>query len=820
MLRFGRSWLEQSRIIPSTGPDYGPFNLVIPLRYLAIIATLLLALLGGCADKPLTPVAVPAPTRTIDYQREVKPLLDKRCTVCHSCYNSPCQLKLDSFAGTDRGASKEAIYNAARLQTMEPTRLFIDAQSTKEWRTKKFFSVTESKAGDGFNDSIMLQLLSHKQRNPQSIGEYRPETDDLTCAANSQELGGYLAKHPNNGMPFGFPPLQPEEFATIAGWLAQGAQGPDAREQAAMENPKPADAIAIGQWEAFLNGPDAKHAMTARYLYEHLFLAHIKFGTTTNEFYELVRSTSQPGQPIQLIATVRPYDDPGTTTFYYRFRKIHSTIVQKTHMVFNLDDSQLARFNELFIQPQWLQPPHLLGYEPQISAQPFTVFEQIPPRSRYQFLLDNAQYMIMTFIHGPVCKGQIALNVIDDHFWVMFMDPDHDPSVISPGFLKLHQGLLTMPIENGSDNKIFSAITDQHRKAAHAFYQARQDFAVAQNYSGLGYEAIWRGNRAGDAPLLTIYRHFDSASVHRGALGNLPKTLWVIDYPLLERIYYALVAGFDIYGTAGHQLAIRLYMDRLRIEGESYFLNFLPPEKRKEIMQSWYLGEKLTKIGYYPSTMPANIQFTTNDPKREFIEHIVDRHLFPASGITFDPVNYLRAGADYPELPSRYTSADDYLHALRALSRPGISFLTKLNTSNANLAYLRVRRQNGKDAVGTMVVNRWHDNVAFLIKEDARLNATKDSVDFIRGLIGSYPNYFFDVREEDLPDFFDLLEHFNEGPKDLARLAKYGINRADERFWPTYDWFQQRFNTDQPVHGGLFDLNRYYYLALPSQPTP
>jgi len=37
--------------------------------------------------------------------------------------------------------------------------------------------------------------------------------------------------------------------------------------------------------------------------------------------------------------------------------------------------------------------------------------------------------------------------------------------------------------------------------------------------------------------------------------------MWVVDYPLLERIYYALVAGFDVYGTAGHQLALRLYMD-------------------------------------------------------------------------------------------------------------------------------------------------------------------------------------------------------------------------------------------------------------------
>lgn len=35
--------------------------------------------------------------------------------------------------------------------------------------------------------------------------------------------------------------------------------------------------------------------------------------------------------------------------------------------------------------------------------------------------------------------------------------------------------------------------------------------------------------------------------------------------------------------------------------------------------------------------------------------------------------------------------------------------------------------------------------------------SSRDSADFITGLIGSSPNYFFDVREEDLPDFLDLL---------------------------------------------------------------
>jgi hypothetical protein len=36
----------------------------------------------------------------------------------------------------------------------------------------------------------------------------------------------------------------------------------------------------------------------------------------------------------------------------------------------------------------------------------------------------------------------------------------------------------------------------------------------------------------------------------------------------------------------------------------------------------------------------------------------------------------------------------------------------------------------------------------------------------------------------------------------------------DDRFWEVYDRFQERFIQDDPLQAGLFDLNRYYYLAL------
>ncbi len=784
-------------------------------RYLYLSLIVLLMITAGCIKKAPEPIIVQVPTRPINYLNEIKPILDKRCAVCHSCYNSPCQLKLSSFEGVDRGGSKDAIYNATRLNTMDPTRLFYDAKTTEEWRKKNFHSVTDNTAGSGLNNSLMLQILNHKMKNPEVTGEYHSEADDLTCSATAIELDGYLSKHPNRGMPFGFPPLKKDEFELIAGWLAQGTHGPSPAEQQKLTTPKEADAIQIAKWETFLNDTDPKHVMTARYLYEHLFLAHIKFGTDTNEYYELLRSRTPSGAPVDLINTIRPYDDPGAETFYYRFRKIHSTIVHKTHMVFNFDDAKLARFKELFIEPKWLEQPHVMGYDHIESANPFDLFQQIPPRSRYQFLLDNAHYIIMTFIRGPVCRGQIALNVIHDHFWVMFQDPDHDLSVQYPAFLKFQKDNLILPIELGSKFPVHDLIGNRYHKAIERYYKARQEFYMTHNFAGQGYDAIWKGNSPSDSPILTVYRHFDSASVHKGVLGDLPRTMWVIDYPQLERIYYALVAGFDVYGTLGHQLAIRLYMDGLRIEGESYFLGFMPKELRRPMMESWYKGVDPEDVVYYDAGIPTKIDFKTDHPRQEFIEEIVHHRILPETGIAFDKVNYFPAGKVFPPLPDTYETFDDYLQGFQAVSKPGTEFFSLVNDFNANIVYIRIRKNDGKDVVISMIINRWHDNVQFMFDEKSALDPTKDNANFIKGFVGSYPNYFIDVHQDDLPEFFDLLTHLGEidASKAKSHFYKYGINRANKKFWEEYDWFQARFNANQPVHSGLFDLTRYYYRA-------
>lgn len=765
------------------------------------------------------------------YLSQVKPLLDKRCVVCHSCYNSPCQLKLSSYEGVDRGGSKEAVYNAQRLWTMEPTRLFVDGATTDEWREKNFHAVREE-SSVGQNDSLLMKVLAQKDKVKasncsddiaQDCNSFRPEEETLTCASTVAEMDSYFAKHPNRGMPYGFPPLKVEEFNLIRDWLAAGGQGPTPAEQQRMTAVADSDKDAVAVWETFFNAMPAdqvlgaKYRMTARYLYEHLFLAHISFAPESGNFYELVRSRTPPGEAIDIIPTVRPYDDPGVESVYYRFRRLHSTIVHKTHMVFMLTPDRLERFHRLFIEPDWVSPPTVMGYDRKTSANPFLVFAQIPPESRYRFLLDNSRYIIMTFIRGPVCKGQVALNVIQEHFWLLFRDPEHDLTVQDPGFLLENGHLATMPTEQGSFFSLFKSFNIPHYKRLATRYVAARQNLYARHYreQGPGIEAIWAGEKKGDMPALTVFRHFNSASVHEGLLGDLPRTVWVMDYPLLERIYYALVAGFDVYGSMGHQLAVRLYMDNLRQEGETYFLDFLPKRMRPVLMRSWYGGLDPATIHYQPSPLAAGFRFTSMEPKRELLEHLVRKRFNTSLGIGFDE-NYHPAGVGYPSsLPESYPDEHAYIRGFDSVSAPGTNFFSAIGDHNANLAYVRIRIAPGHDEVLSVVVHRWHDDVLTLSREEEKLNHNRDVVDFIRGYVGSYPNYFFDVPLDELSDFLVMLKTYDpDDRKSLALLRKYGINRADDDFWEAYDWFQADFLAKNPLMGGLFDLNRYYHLAL------
>ena len=777
-----------------------------------IIPLLLLVLFGACSTPLPKPVAVHDTGKEISYLKDVKPILDRRCVTCHSCYNSPCQAKMSSFEGVDRGASKLLVYDALRFRAVDPTRLFIDAKDTSEWRKKDFYSITQSQDSNAtHNDSMMIHMLDNKKKNPEIIGVYSPETDELVCPRNKEELGKYFDAKPNNGMPYGFPAIQESEYQTLASWLHRGAYGPTKREQKVLETPSSNAAVEIKIWEEFLNKKDAKHQVTARYLYEHLYLGHLYFDESKREFFQLVRSYTPPGFPLEIIPSVRPFDDPLVKNFYYRFMKIHSTIVHKTHMTLKLDERVLARYKELFIEPKWMSQPKVLDYSRETKINPIMAFEQIPTTSRYQFLLDNSHYIIMNFIRGPVCRGQMALNVIHDHFWLMFKDPRYDVTVTHPEFLKANAKKLDLPIGN-INRSLFKAFSDDAKNAYAQYYNDKAQLMEKEFPRGVSLESIWKGNRAEDTPLLTIYRHFDSASVHKGVLGEEPRTMWVVDFVQLEKIYYTLVVGYDVFGNLSHQTRVRRYSDFLRAEGELNFMEYMPQHKRFEILSSWYIQdddsvERFSKMRLME--IPTAIKYKSDTPKGEFIEQVVNKHILKSTGIHFDKINYIHPGDKKPVMPKEFHSRVDYMEGIRSITQAGSGFINHMTDKQANNIYARLKMPDGTYEVSYLVINRWHDNVNSLFNGDDVLNADKDTMDVLSHSVGSYPNAFVLIDFKDLADFLDLMKNMTDSDEDIQRLKKYFISRSNEQFWDVFDWFQQREENENYIKAGLLDLNRY-----------
>ncbi|XPV69355.1 MAG: fatty acid cis/trans isomerase [Halarcobacter sp.] len=726
--------------------------------------------------------------KQISFQNDIQPILDKRCVVCHSCYNSPCQLKLSSFEGLIRGGTKEEIY-VNRIEPAKPSRLFIDATNEKEWSKLGFYSILK----DYNQNNIMSKLLIQKQEKPENIGNYAPETDDLQCSKDMEELEKYLDKNPNHGMPYGFPAIDKNEHNILIKWLK--GKIIDDRVEKVGES---ADLITF---EKFLNKPDIKHQVTARYLYEHLFLAHIKFEDDDN-FYSLVRSYNKDGSDI--VKTRVPYAKT-KKKFYYKFRKISSTIVYKTHMVYNLNKQKLQRYKELFIKPKWEEKPYMPSHESKIASNALTAFKQIPLKSRYLFMLDDIHYFIMTFIRGPVCKGQVALNVINDQFWVAFKDPEYDYTIKDKEFLNQNLKNLSLPNEYGGDSNLFDVFTIYKYNKDTINYYKNKNKLYKKYKNRLDFNTIWKGNNFGkenNDAVLTIYRHFDSSSVHKGALGDVPKTMWIIDYPLLERLYYSLAAGFDVYGNTQHKVLVRKYMDRLRIEGESNLLEYLPKDKRQNRFNSWYKGT-LAKylVTYTPSDSQSSLNYNYNDFVVKLLEYTKTKK---------DHINFIDKKNIVAKDILEYKTKADIETALRDITYNNhMDKFKNFSSNNFNLIYIRFKMQN-EDLVYTMVINRWHDSVAFMFNEKERLDVTKDKINFIEGFIGSYPNYFVVVEQKDIKEFFELLKD----DVDESKLFKFFINRNNKDFWNVYDWFQDRFNKNNPIESGLFDLNRYHKKSI------
>jgi Fatty acid cis/trans isomerase (CTI) len=407
-------------------------------------------------------------------------------------------------------------------------------------------------------------------------------------------------------------------------------------------------------------------------------------------------------------------------------------------------------------------------------------------------MLDEAQFTIMNFIKGPVCRGNVALSVIQDRFWVFFTTPESAVGTEFSQFLAGEDAQLKLPA--GAESGIWS-VTKWHSyaQAQSRYLEAKGNF-IRSNAAALdkaGLNTFWDGYGTNANAALTVFRHNDSATVVQGLVGTPPQTAWLIDYPILERIHYLLVAGFDVYGTASHQLMTRMYMDFLRMESEMNFLGFLPQEQRIAEVSEWYRGADRSVHAYLESyyehgVLPPPFDFKTDQPKAE---------LFRALQARMAKV-----------LNHRYELQQS---GLSATSVAALARLDQVRGVAASIMPQTVIIKVNEHGLLTLLSNSAYSNISSILNAESNRLPDEDTLTIANGVVGAYPNIFLQVNEADIPELVAKIEGLRNEADYSALLDRFGIRRTDKRFWAVSDQVLADYQNSEAISHGVLDYSRY-----------
>jgi len=748
--------------------------------------------------------------QTYSFNHHIRPILDKKCLACHSCYDAPCQLKMETGEGLQRGASKINIYDAPRLTESTPTRLGVDAKTIKGWRNLSFFPIINAyiDSEGKTNATLMQKMLDLGHNNPLPANSAVPNQINTglsrvnTCPSPSQ-FKDYSDEHPNEGMPLAVTGLTNNEYKTLSTWLVEGGK----IEKETINLSKKEQQL-LNQWEVWLNRSSTREKLVSRYIYEHLFLAHLYLNNTdtssTPTFFKLIRSLNPPGKPAIPVQTIRP-NDAIDNPFFYRLQTIKGTIVHKTHIIYPFGKERINEYQQLFFKDTWTAKI-LPGYSDNEKSNPFITFEAIPAKTRYQFLLNDSVFFIRNFIRGPVCRGQIATDVIRDQFWIMFENPQDERYTNSENYRDKVNPFLSV---SGSNNDLLALGSEwqDYEEMRNNYIRIRQKEYRYHFPKGAKLSHLWDGGYKNSGAFQTIFRHHDSASIVQGWHGDIPHTSWLIDYPLLERTFYKLVVGFNVFGNLSHQLQTRVYFDLIRNEGEVNFLRLIPPHSRNAKYQRWYqgTGKIAALLDYFKldKQTPSNIAFQSESPYEELFTLIMAKH--PEQTQRNDMINRCYEDCQIKQNDTPREKTTKKLQVLASTTSENLAVINWL----PEVSFLKVNMPDGKMVAYTLLRNRIHSNVAFMLGESLRYQEALDTLTIMPTLVGSYPNLIFHVEYSQFDTFIKEMTDVTSDSNFEKIIERWAARRMGTDFWKHFHSFKRYMSKNRPLESGIYDLNRY-----------
>ncbi|MBF0544560.1 MAG: fatty acid cis/trans isomerase [Candidatus Riflebacteria bacterium] len=800
------------------------------------------------------------------YYDTIQPIIGRRCTVCHGCENSPCSLKLVSYKGLERGGTQIqnrtnlAIHGYEAIRLKDGPLLASDSVWKDAWQKdrpadQRFNPVAPDSALNGADASQSLiynyLLAGNKTNKPgfdrtavRKLEQERYDGGATVCSANLSEYKRWITDNPNGGMPFGCPGLKrlseggyaAGELDIIEAWIKKGAPGPS--DEAFLKREHPSNLSEIERWEEYLNQPTNKQKLVSRFLYEHLFRAHIHFYDDSGEFYMLLRASNPPGDfPVRELVTNAPNDcptgDSATATFYYRFDKITDLITAKDHIVWEVKEKTFDRINHLFEKeaPTW-DVKTLPGYD---SLNPFIYFQQIPPSIRYKFLLDNMRYFMENLVKSPVCNGSKATFAMDDYVWAWAIRPEADPTAQDSGQAAFGPTQWALVNDGYLVNTNYVSGIDRLVNHNSQYLNEVEKRQRILRPDGLLVNDIWDGSCLFDPETqsddknpnawISALRHETNGTVVCGAEAGYPIAVYLFNFTNLERAYFSLSFNFHEWGTLQHKLLTWRDFMHVRLEASDRFISLFDPKMRVALRGDWssgmvgQMGVKLYadhSLGTsdVPGVRPGDSSLNVDDkaaPRQAFLsalDQIVERR-FSDWALPTSEINE-------PTKPQSFPTQVNTQGDVEACMKMVTQRMGFYNSRIPSVAYIRIQPQGW---VYTLVAHRRYASHNFVsdIIWARKGQGKSDYCSIYRGILGDYPNLFFDIPMNQALNFFGGLLKVNNDTDWVAFRKKFMVPKNQDIFWSTVDWYNAWQAVNNPIYGGIFDIREYDNWEIPPE---
>ncbi|MBF0314211.1 MAG: fatty acid cis/trans isomerase [Oligoflexia bacterium] len=752
----------------------------------------------------------------------VQPLLAKRCVVCHSCTNGPCQLNMTSYKAIERGIHKIDPYGLTVSEKVD-TRI-ANNRTIEHWRSVGFEPILPGdESGLAPEESILYRNLIRGQTNTYQNPAFQEqeirrmgmahESSIYECSATPKEYALYEAKYPQGGMPCGLPALPADEFKILVDWVKSGGLGPSKMAQEEASNPqlsgvsKENPVEVIRAWDEFLNG-SLESQLVARYLFEHLFLGNIHFEENPGEFYRLVRSSTPYPYPIQQIATETVQDAPPTEgRVYYRMQKIDRVIEAKTHIVWRLSRKSLEHWKEVFLQKWPWKIASLPGYE---SKNPFAVFEPIPTKARAQFMRENFRLLRLSIGKGPVCFEQVSTYALDSYIFMMMLKPEADPTVMNPKLgLKSWNNFFTR------EYQWRGMFLGDNRFGEVAFKNAFERELRRLRPHGLSIDDIWDGEDGKKDPnALVVGRRFQRSvefdTAETKNLTGMPNSVALATYATSERYHYNILATYKYWGNLIHKHDTWEFSMYLRTEEEDLYISLLPDQAYRDEVRARLtspMGRRYFNLDHdYAQGRPANT-------KESYNEDMLLRAILKKFGPTIvGPEDTLNnwPNTNLPQkiLPA-ITNIEEWEQGLRAITAKSGIYPRYF----PNIAYVRIGGANGE--LYSLTTQRAYSPHKLSLFEKSSRRPDDDVIHAYHGLMGIAPELFFDLSFENASSFLKELQAVHDPESSAAFFSKYKIARNSPKFWSFADWLHAWQEKNMPIEGGILEFRFYDLTDVP-----